>query len=97
MNPSGTPTPEARARARAKYLTGLLCHAGTFVILNTFFWVLDLGLGAGGLDWAFWITGTWGIALAFHALAYYVDGRQLEERKTEQFLLEAREREVQHH
>ncbi len=25
------------------------------------------------MNWAFWITGFWGFALAFHALASYVD------------------------
>lgn len=81
-----TGTPEARARRRAKYLTGLLWHAGTFVIINAFFWILDVSLGAGGLDWAYWVTGTWGFALAFHALAYVVYGRDLEERTYRRYL-----------
>jgi len=57
--------PEVRARQRAKYLTGFLWHAGTFVIINAFFWLLD-GLGAGGINWSPWITLFWGLALAFH-------------------------------
>jgi 2TM domain len=76
----GIPTPEEQARKRARYLTGLLWHTGAFVIVNAFFWTLDLGLGRGGLQWAFWITGAWGFALAFHVLAYYVDGRSVEAR-----------------
>lgn len=79
-------TPEAQARRRAKYLTGLMWHAGTFVIINAFFWIMDVGVGARGVQWSAWITGTWGLALAFHALAYVVDGRQMEQRKTEQYL-----------
>lgn len=84
----GTPTqtPEERARARARYLTGLIWHVGAFVIVNAFFWILDIATGQPGIQWAYWITGFWGFALAFHALAYLVDGRQLEERKTRQYL-----------
>jgi hypothetical protein len=58
------------------------------------FWVLDLGLGQNGLQWAFWITGVWGFALAFHALAYFIDGRGVEERKYGQYLEESRRREA---
>jgi hypothetical protein len=65
-----------------------LWHAGVFLIVNGFFWVLDLGVGEGGFNWALWITGIWGLALAFHVLAYLVDGRQIEERKTRQYLAE---------
>jgi len=82
----GRLTPEAQARRRARYLVGLLWHAGAFLIINASFWILDLTLGQSGLQWAFWITGVWGFALAFHALAYYVDGRGVEELKYEQFL-----------
>jgi hypothetical protein len=78
-------TPEAQARRRAKYLTGLMWHAGAFLIINAFFWILDIA-GGGGLNWALWITGTWGFALAFHALAYYIDGRGLEARKAQEYL-----------
>jgi len=84
-------TPEGRARRRAKYLANLLWHAGAFLIINVFFWILDIA-GGGGVNWAFWITATWGFALAFHALAYFVDGRGLEERKTRQYLDEERQK-----
>jgi hypothetical protein len=83
-------TPEIRAQLRASYLTGLLWHVGVFVIINAFFWILDL---SGGVTWAFWITGFWGLALAFHALAYAIDGRQLEARKSQEYLEEERRRE----
>lgn len=86
MTGTQTPTAEQRARERAKYLSGLIWHAGAFVIINAFFWILDLTVGAAGVQWAFWITLFWGFALAFHALAYIVDGRQLEERKTREYL-----------
>ena len=76
---------EAEARKRAKYLTGLMWHAGAFVIINAFFWILD-AWGAGGINWSYIITLVWGFGLAFHALAYYIDGRQVEDRKTREYL-----------
>lgn len=79
-------TVETRASDRAKYLSGLAWHVGVFVIVNAFFWTLDLALGQSGAQWSFWITAAWGLALAFHALAYLIDGRQLEQRKTQQYL-----------
>lgn len=93
MAQTSTYTSEARARRRAAYLSGLLWHAGAFVIINTFFWFLDAS-GAGGVNWAFWITATWGFALAFHALAYFVDGRNLEEQKMQEYLAAEKEREA---
>jgi hypothetical protein len=93
-----TTTPVERARHRARYLSALLWHAGAFVVLNAFFWILDLLLGASGIQWAHWITLFWGLALAFHGLAYLIDGRHLEERKTRQYLAEeAEEAEEQVH
>lgn len=74
------------AERRAKYLTGLLWHIGTFLIINGFFWALDLATGADGVQWAMWITAVWSFALAFHVLAYLIDGRQVRERKTQQYL-----------
>ncbi len=81
-----TATPVDRARSRARYLTGLMWHIGAFVILNAFFWTLDLVVGESGVQWAFWITLFWGLALAFHVLAYLVAGRQVEDRKTREYL-----------
>ena len=74
------------AERRANYLTGLLWHIGTFLIINGFFWALDLATGAEGIQWAIWITAVWSFALAFHVLAYLIDGRQMKERKTRQYL-----------
>lgn len=90
------PTPEKWARKRARYLSALLWHAGTYLIINAFFWILDYW-GQSGLDWAHVISLFWGIALAFHALGYYIDGRQLERHMEQQFLAEDREREAQLH
>ena len=74
------------ALQRAKYLTGVLWHAGAFVIINVFFWVLDLITGQSGLQWAYWISLFWGFALLFHVLAWLIDGRQMERRLTRRYL-----------
>ncbi len=84
---------EALAQRRAKYLTGVMWHVGAFVIINTFFVVLD-AIGAAGLTWILWIIGVWGFALAFHVLAYLVDGRQVEHRKAAEYLAESKEQGV---
>ena len=81
----GDPDIEFNAQRQARYLTGLLWHVGSFVILNAAFWLLDAATG-GGITWAFWITALWGLALLFHTLAYLIDGRQVEARMTEQHL-----------
>lgn len=86
MADTTTVSDEQLAQRRAKYLTGLVWHVGAFVIINAFFWILDLWTGASGLQWAFWITLFWGFALLFHALAWFVDGRQLERRRTQRYL-----------
>ena len=90
MTSTSIATAEDRARSRARYLTGLLWHAGAFVIINAFFVLLDLVTG-GGLTWALWIAAPWGFALAFHALAYAIDGRSIEDRKTAEYMEEERQ------
>ena len=62
---------EERAQRRAKDYTGLLWHIATFVIINAFFWTIDLATG--GATWAFWITLFWGIGLLFHIAWYFID------------------------
>jgi uncharacterized membrane protein YhaH (DUF805 family) len=66
---------EEKAR-RARYLTGVMWHVGAFLIINAFFWILDLLVGQAGVQWAYWITLFWGLAVAFHVLAYLVVGRR---------------------
>lgn len=90
MAPTDRPTAEQRAESRSKYLTGLLWHAGTFGIINAGFWLLDGGVGAAGFQWSWWITVFWGIGLAFHALAYFIDGRDMEGRRAQKYLAEER-------
>jgi len=86
-----TNSQEERARDRAKYRTGLMWHVGVFVVINAFFWTLDLVVGQAGLQWAYWITLFWGVALAFHIVAYLIDGRQIEDRSADKYLKEQQE------
>jgi hypothetical protein len=87
-----TDTASQQALRRAQYLTGLMWHIGSFAVLNAFFWLLDLMIGASGLQWAYWITLFWGVALAFHIVAYLIDGRGVQERKMRQYLAEEQRR-----
>ena len=87
-------TPEERAQRRAKELTDLLWHAGSFLIINVFLWALDI-IGGDGVNWAYWVTIGWGVGLAFHALNYFIDVRRWTDKKAEQFLEEERRREAE--
>jgi hypothetical protein len=66
---------ENRAARRSGALTGVLWHLATFLIINSFLWFIDLGQG--GIEWAYWVTVTWGIAVAFHAAWYFITERGL--------------------
>lgn len=85
-------TPEERANKRAEDLTGVLWHLATFIIINGFLWTIDI-LQGGGVNWAFWITITWGIGLAFHIAWYAIDvsGRS---RAYQRFLTEEQAKET---
>lgn len=76
---------EEQARARAKSLVDFLRHLGIFVIVNAFIWIQDYYIG-GEIGWAYWVTIPWGMGLAFHGLAYLIEGRRLEDRKTEEYM-----------
>jgi uncharacterized membrane protein (UPF0136 family) len=65
-------------------------HVATFVIVNAFLWGIDIIKG-GGLNWAYWVTITWGLGLAFHAAAYLLDESGLRDRKYRRFLAEEQE------
>ncbi len=63
-------TPEERAARRLKDINGLLWHVATYVIINGFLWFIDLLNG--GLDFAYWVSISWGIGLAFHLAAMLI-------------------------
>ena len=71
MAETETRTPDERARVRARDYRGVLWHVVTFVIINAFFWIIDIATGGG--SWAFWITIVWGIGLLFHIAWYLID------------------------
>jgi hypothetical protein len=74
MAEATTTTPEGLTSQRAKRNTDLMWHVAVFVIINGFFWTLDI-LTGGGVTWAFWITLMWGLALAFHVAATLIGSR----------------------
>ncbi|HSG78439.1 MAG TPA: 2TM domain-containing protein [Acidimicrobiia bacterium] len=86
-------TPEERARRRMRDFSSLMWHIGTYVVVNAFLWTVDLAAG-GGLEFAFWTTIPWGLALAFHVLAYLLSERRMQATTYERFLAEEREREA---
>jgi len=73
MDGSDNREAELHAAHRAGALTGVLWHLVTFLIINAFLWFIDLQQG--GLEWAYWVSVTWGIALAFHAAWYVITER----------------------
>jgi hypothetical protein len=78
-------TPEERAANRAKEYVGLLWHLAVFIIVNGFLWTLDF-LKGDGLNWAYLVTIMWGIGLAFHIAAYWLDGSGFQDRAYRRFL-----------
>ena len=87
-NASGQ-TPEERAQKRVKEFTDLMWHLATFVIINAFLWGIDISQGS-GVDWAYWVTISWGIGVAFHVAAYVLDDRGGQSRRYRRYLEEER-------
>ncbi|MDX2344381.1 MAG: 2TM domain-containing protein [Acidimicrobiia bacterium] len=81
-------TPEERARNRLNEFTGLMWHIATFVIVNGFLWIIVPRA-------ALWVTIMWGIGLAFHIAAYFLDQSGFQSRRYERFLAEEKERDAQ--
>ena len=71
-------------------------HLATFVIINGFLWAIDLYQG-GGVNWAFWVTISWGIGLAFHVASYMLDDNGLQNRRYQRYLEEERARDEAEH
>lgn len=80
---------QERAAKRAEDYTGMLWHIATFVIVNAFLWTIDLL--SGGLDWAYWVTASWGIGLLFHIAYYMIDVRG-QGKRYERFLEDEKKR-----
>jgi hypothetical protein len=76
--------------------TGLMWHAGIFVVVNAFLWIQDIAAG-GGLEYAFWTTIPWGVGLIIHALTYVFAGRRVEAFPEDRTVEEIPKRELQHH
>ena len=93
MNDQASLTAEDRASKRAKEWTELTWHVAAFAIVNGFLWAIDIAQG-GGLNWAFWPTIGWGIALAFHVASYVMDANDQGGRKYQEFLAEERAKDV---
>lgn len=86
-------TPEERARKRAEEFVGLLWHIAVFIIINAFLWGLDIVTGD-GINWAYWVTLSWGIGLVFHLAAYALDGSGFEAKIYHRFLAKEQAREA---
>ena len=56
-------------------------HIAVFATANTILWVVNLTVGAEGLQWAYMITLGWGVILIVHVVAYLGRGRDLTHRK----------------
>ena len=89
MSSQGNLTAEDRARKRAKESIDVMWHVAAYAIVNIFLWFIDIAQG-GGLNWAFWPTIGWGIAVVFHVASYVIDDSGVESRKYQQFLAEER-------
>ncbi len=63
-------TPQDRAMRRLKDTVGFMWHLATFLIINGFLWFID-SLDD-GFTWAYWVTISWGIGLAFHLAAFLI-------------------------
>lgn len=88
MEKANDSTPEERARKRVKEFTGLMWHAVTFLIVNVFLWVMTPGA-------AIWVTVPWGVGLAFHAAAYFLDESGFQRRRYQRFLAQEQKRDAE--
>jgi hypothetical protein len=73
-----------RTRVPSSPLADLLLHLGIFTAVNAFVWAQDAALG-GGIDYAWWVTVPWALALAGHAYAFATSARSDEPAETREF------------
>jgi hypothetical protein len=67
-----TESERAQARKRIKDRRGFGWHLATYVIINVFL-VLIWWFSGGGGFWPIWTMVPWGIGLAFHFVATFLD------------------------
>jgi hypothetical protein len=77
-------TPEERAKKRTDEYVGLLWHAGSYVIVVPFLFLIDWYTDS-TINWAYWAAIPWAVGLLFHLFAYAV-GDRLTERTYQRFL-----------
>lgn len=87
MGKASESTPEGRAHKRVEDFTGLMWHIAVFVIVNVFLWLIVPNA-------AVWVTIGWGIGLAFHVAAYFLDESGFQRRRYQKYLAEEQERET---
>lgn len=61
---------------RSTVREGFVWHLGTYVIMMGFFAAIAL-MADTGFRWVLWVAIPWGLAVAFHALAFVVEGTRL--------------------
>ena len=70
------PDRSAQAEERSKVREGFVWHLGTYLIMMGFFTAIALMAGT-GFVWVLWVAIPWGLGVAFHALAFVVEGTRL--------------------
>lgn len=68
--------PPAADHERSKVREGFVWHLGTYLIMMGFFCAIAL-MADTGFRWVLWVAIPWGLGLAFHALAFVVEGTRL--------------------
>jgi len=80
-----------RAERRADMKLAFRSHLLVYVIVNAGLWAIDW-VTTPGIDWAFWPTIGWGIGLAAHFAATYLDMEGSRERLVEAEMRRLRDR-----
>lgn len=72
--PPAHPTARQMAEKRVKRRITLLEHVGIYAVVNIFL-IVVWALSGAGYPWFLWVTATWGLGLALHALSYALGSR----------------------
>ena len=89
MSMVGAGTPEERARKHMEDRAALLVHVALFVVGNIAVWVIDAVTG-GGIQWAYWTTIGWSIAIVVHAGVYFLLYGKGNDQRYQRYLAEER-------